>query len=222
MAKDYEEEKKKINEMLMAISSFPVAASWSARESAKKKLIRYYRKADATSRGMVMAFINEKLSNVHEFRDFASVNFMKERKRLQNVSLNDISKMLYDYSSSIDGACYFLDLLADIDDEVSLKVLGFHLTRYLSYPGQEARILSDRAVKALGRASHPYALHLLLDIAESGEGKESFLAAVGEALGKWKEKLFSSKLPKAEKDYLRKRLEALLEAEEADVGRQYG
>ncbi|RME80117.1 MAG: hypothetical protein D6769_00410 [Methanobacteriota archaeon] len=215
----YEKSKQAINELLTVISSYPVATTWANREKAKKSLLEIYKKGDHTTKGMLLAYVNEKLTNARDFRDFMSIGMLKEKGI--DANLTEISKRIFDYSSSIEGISFFLSFLAEIDDELALKLLSFHLARYIASSTFDARVLSNKVVKELGNCNNIYALHILLAVAEAGEGKEFFQMNIGRALKKWSRKVNKVKASKKELTILSNKLDELLTVEVGDAGREY-
>jgi hypothetical protein len=202
----YEKELERIKNIITTISSYPVAITWEQRENLKKELLEIYNKGDDFIKGAILGHINEKLSNVKTFRDFISVSSAKEKST--ELKPEQVMLTILDYSSSVDGIGFFIDLLKDIDDNLSLKMLSYHLTRYLSYNTQEARLLSLKIIKAFHDSKNPYAAHVLLELIELTKDELQF--AVVDGLSYWEEKLKSLKISSAEKKFLKAKIEDIL------------
>ncbi|MEM4296536.1 MAG: hypothetical protein QXI89_00480 [Candidatus Anstonellales archaeon] len=199
---NYEIIRERVRKIISDISSYPVALSWADKESLKKELVEIYKKNDDVIKGYIIAIINERLSSFRYFRDFLSMSLAKERG--QNIKAEDITTAVLDYTSSFDGIDDFLSLLLNFDDTLSLKLLSFHLTRYLNLNTQESRLLSLRAIKGLGQSKNSYAAQLLIVLSDIT--KDELLAAVLDSLKQWEEKLDKIKIDKKEKEKIKEEI----------------
>ncbi len=199
----------KAKELINKICGYPVLVKMSERDSATKQLVALYKKGSNMLKGGVISLINERLAHVRDYRDYISVPYLKEKRRSDKVNTNEIMGQLLDYSSSLDGAAYLLDVLSKFDDELAAKVLTYHITRYMSSPTFLAYVfLARRGVKALASMNYEYSLFVLLDMAEFLHDSPIY-NDLKDALHKLKKR---KKLPKD----VKARLEKLTKSEDKD------
>ena len=163
-----EEEKKelykRVKELIMKITAYPVGVSLAEREKARRALVKLYKESEDDVKGSVMAYMNEKLSNAREYREFICLDYLKEKHRRPDVNPAEITSKILDFSTSADGAAYLLSILGEFDDALAVKMLTFYITRYMAHPFVVFRGLAMKAISVLGGMTCKAALHALADI----------------------------------------------------------
>jgi hypothetical protein len=201
----YKQKIEEIKKIIHGICAYPIALSWQEKNKMKKKLISIYKENDDVIKGAIISYINEKLSNFKNFKDFASM-FLSSDK-ISNPE--KVSMTILDYSSSFDGLYDLIDILIEIDDNLSLKLLSFHLTRYLSINNYVSDMMVIKIIRALGESRNVYAAHVLLNLSEIIDETTEF--ELLESLRKWEEKIDKIKVSKREKEYIKRKIKERLE-----------
>ncbi len=189
----HERDYRRVKELIMQISAYPVGASFKQREEARKALVHLYKKVDDNIKGSILAYMNEKLSSAREYRDFICLDYLKEKRHSERVNPAEITAKILDFSSSVEGAAYFLELLAAFDDELATKLLTFHITRYLSQPFLSFRGLAIKGIALLGKMKTKHAFHTLLYYKELIKGVD-IEAEVEKSLSAWGQKIVKGKV----------------------------
>jgi hypothetical protein len=201
----YKQKIEEIKKIIHGICAYPVALSWEEKNKMKKKLVSIYKENDDVIKGAIISYINEKLSNFKSFKDFASM-FLSSDK-ISNPE--KVSMTILDYSSSFDGLYDLIDVLIEIDDNLSLKLLSFHLTRYISINNYISDMMVLKIIRALGESINVYAAHVLLNLSEIIDETMEF--ELLESLRKWEEKIDKIKVSKREKEYIKRKIKERLE-----------
>ena len=205
MGKSSQKEQKKANNILQVfakVQHYPYSISNEELKKLEKKIINYYKKGDEKVKGMILFFINEKLSDVHALREFINT---KNTKAPQSKILGDALNFFH----SIDGQFFLLSLLKKFDDELSLKLLTHYTSKYLAQPGRFYNIFAEKCIDLLGESRNIYALKFLLSLSEISSIESSVYDTVLHNLQNWKNKIDKIKLDKREKKKLKQRILAM-------------
>ena len=191
----YEKRANEVVGLFEKLSFYPYALDEEGKEKIRKKIVRMYKKGDDTVKGMIVFYVNEKLSNIEKFRQTLNMDKAKGMKAKDPRTF--VVKEMLNYFNSLDGQFFLLDLLKDFDDELALRLLHHYLTRYLSLPGKSFQLLAQRAICNLGESNNPFALELLLSL----RGVED--EALYVALDKWRRKIDRLRIDEGKKKKLK-------------------
>ncbi len=214
---DVEKVREKIKESIKLLCSYPTTSNYRVKENVKKELVEIYKKGNESVKGMILTYINEKLGNAQLFREFESVKNTSFKYK-KNIRAGDVTSSILDYTNSLDGTIELINILSKLDDGPALKVLTYHLTRYMNIQGTVFKILALHSIKALAKSNHPYALSFLLNIAEvGGDNKDDIYYALVYALTEWYLKIDKVKMGKWEKSQLKRRMNKVIEIEKRNL-----
>ncbi len=207
---------EKVRDLVRKISSYPVETTWDEKEKAKRDLIRLYNKSTTKIRGFIIFHLHEKMSKVKRFRDFITV---ADIKRNSNGPINIGLELteIFDYPSSIDGIIDFMDVIKRIDDILVLKLLSYHISRYMFIPPNNAsKVLLSRSIEILGESKNPYALQIIIDTFPSVGDRMDITPAYVEAAKKWMSKVKDIDMPKDMRNRYVKKLKEILKGMNAE------
>ena len=202
--KQTKEQKKanKIMEIFSKIQHYPYSLDEESLTKLERKIINYYKRGDERAKGMILFFINEKLSDVHNLREFINTKSSKEAKpKILGDALN--------FYHSIDGQFFLLSLLRKFDDELSLKLLTHFTSKYLAQPSRFYHIFAEKCIDLLGKSKNQYALKFLLSLSRLSSLDSSLHEVVLHNLSIWKGKLSKLKIKEKEKKKLADEIEKL-------------
>ncbi|MGB9719443.1 MAG: hypothetical protein ACPL06_02520 [Candidatus Anstonellales archaeon] len=210
---------KEIDKLIITIYNYPVFTEYEKKEEAKKNLIKMYKNEDQVIKNTILFILHEKLCTAKEYRDFHNFEGMKMRYKEEDANKirQGIFRRVFDYSGSLDGIFETLDILGKFDDVFSIKLVSYHLSRYMLVNSFETQILSEKAMSILGESNNTYALRVLLSIAPFVYGKERIVPIVADALSVWAEKIDRIKMNEKERNELKKEIKKYIEMEEKRI-----
>ena len=211
---------KEIDKLIITIYNYPVFTGYEKKEGAKRALVRMYKKEDQAIKNTILFILHEKLCMVKEYRDFHNFEGMKMRYKEEDANKvrQGIFRRIFDYSGSLDGMFETFDLLGKFDDVFSIKLVSYHLSRYMLVNSFETQLLTEKAISILGESSNTYAVRILLSLAPFFYGKEKIMPVMADALLLWAEKINKIKMNEKERDRLKKEIKKYVEMEEKRVG----
>ncbi len=214
---------KEIDRLIITIYNYPVFTDYEKKEDAKYALVKMYKKEDQVIKNTILFILHEKLCSAKEYRDFHNFEGMKARYKEEDANKvrQGIFRRVFDYSGSLDGIFETFDLLGKFDDVFSIKLVSYHLSRYMLVNSFETQMLSEKAVSILGESNNTYALRVLLSFAPFFYGKEKIMPIMADALSLWAEKIGRIKISEKERSELKKEIKKYIEIEEKGVG-HYG
>ncbi|MEM2948286.1 MAG: hypothetical protein QXY05_04090 [Candidatus Anstonellales archaeon] len=213
------EKVKQIDNLIMTIYNYPVFTDYEKKEEAKKALIKMYKKEDQVIKNTILFILHEKLCSAKEYRDFHNFEGMKMRYKEEDANKvrQGIFRRVFDYAGSLEGIFETFDILGKFDDVFSIKLVSYHLSRYMLVNSFETQVLSEKAISVLGESNNTYALRVLLSLAPFFYGKEKVVPIMIDALSTWAEKLDRLKMSEKEKNELKKEIKKYIEMEEKRV-----
>lgn len=211
---------REIDRLIITIYNYPAFTGYKKKEEAKKALVRMYKNGDQIIKNTILFILHEKLCAVKEYRDFHNFEGMKMRYKEDDANKvrQGIFRRIFDYSGSLDGIFETFELLGKFDDVFSIKLVSYHLSRYMLVNSFETQMLSEKAISILGESSNIYALRVLLFLAPFIYGKEKIIPVMADALLMWAEKVDRIKMSEKERSRLKKEIKKYVEMEEKRVG----
>ncbi len=195
----------KILELFSRIQHYPYSLSDEDFQKIEKAIVRKYKNGDEKTKGMILFFINEKLSDVGNIREFINT---KTTKAPQSKILGDALNFYH----SLDGQFFLLSLLKKFGDDLSLKLLTHFTSKYLSQPARFYHIFAEKCIDLLGESKNVYALKFLISLSELSSLDSSIHDVVLHNLSNWKKKIPRLKIDGKEKKRLKEKLDSLTEA----------
>ena len=211
---------KEIDRLIVTIYNYPVFTDYRKKEEAKEAIIEIYKKGDQSIKNTILFILHEKLCAAKEYRDFHNFEGMRARYKDEDANKvrQRIFRNIFDYAGSLDGIFETFELLGKFDDVFSIKLLSYHLSRYMLVNSFETQILSEKVLTILGGSNNTYALRILLSIAPFAYEREKLLPIMIDALSLWAEKIDKIKIDRKEKKELKKEIKKYIEMEEKKVG----
>jgi len=204
---------REIDRLIMTIYNYPVFTDYRKKEEAKKALINLYKKEDQVIKNTILFILHEKLCAAKEYRDFH--NFEGMRMRYKDEDANKVRQRIFrsvfDYAGSLDGIFETFEILKNFDDVFSIKLMNYHLSRYMLVNSFETQLLSEKVLNVLGESNNPYALRVLLSIAPFAYEREKMVPVIVNALSIWAEKIDKIKMNKKEKKELKNEIKKYIE-----------
>ena len=212
---------KILDQAFFAFNFYPVATKEEDMLEAKKKIKETYVKGSETIKQIVLYMIHENITKVTELKTIH--NFEHFKQRMLNADAAQIRanvyKSMFNYTISLEGAIELIKFLGEIPGADAAKVLTYHFSFFSGIEIEAMHILRNATLDALGDSDSPYALKCLLRYARYSDS-EALGNRIGAAVIKWDEKLEELKIPKTEKDNLRKMLDEVITLELG--GKHYG
>ncbi len=207
-----------VNDAMLKFNMYPVAAKEGAKDDALAALKRLYKEGDPSLRQIILYVLHETFSQFAEYRIAKNLDYF--RKKLPQAEASQhrlhVYRSMFNYSSSLEGLIEIVDLLSELGDDDSAKVLTHQFSFLCAYDNSEAaRILRGAVVDALGKSDSVYALKALLSYVRNVEN-EQLGGRIISSIVEWKEKVHRLKLGQKEKDELMKKINdvVLMEREE--------
>lgn len=217
-----EEERKRklreVDEAMMKFNMYPVAANEHAKNEALATLKRLYSSGDDKIRQVILYVLHETLAQFSDYRVQKNLEYFRKKFPQNEAAQNrlNVYRAMFNYSNSIEGLMEVVNLLADLGDNDSAKVLTHHFSFACAYDNSEgSRMLRNAIVDALGKTKSAYALKALLSYVKNTEN-EQLGGRIISSIVEWKEKIGELKIEQKEKDELLKRINdvVMLEREE--------
>ncbi len=218
-----EEEKRRsslrvLDEAVMRFNMYPVAANEEAKNNALAAMKRIYAEGDGAVKQSTLYVLHEMLCQLSEYRTQKNLEYFRKRFPQNEPAQNrlNVYRAMFNYSGSLEGLGEIVELLADLGDDDSAKVLTHHFSFLCAFDGSEgARMMRNSIVDALGKSNSVYALKALLSYVQNAEN-EHLGGRIISSIAEWKDKMHGLKIGQKEKDALLKRINevVMLEREE--------
>jgi predicted LPLAT superfamily acyltransferase len=212
---------KEIEKALFAIRFYPVAVDEKSKNEALTTLAKVHKEGNDTIRQMVLYMIHEALAKTAEFRLMHTQEYfsMKEQKDPAKSRMS-VYRAIFNYNTSIEGACELYSFLGGLDMDDAAKLLTYHFSRLCSMENEANHMLRSAVIEALGASKSRYALMSLLEYAKHSDSEKS-MGRIMAALRAWQEKIEHMKITDTEREELRARMHELIERK-GTGGTHYG
>lgn len=216
-----QENVKILDQAFFALNFYPVATKEENMNEAREKIKEIYIKGNETIKQIVLYMIHENVAKVNELKILQNFDYHKQKTpNLETAQIRaNVYKGMFNYTASLEGVIELIKMLGELPGTDAAKILTYHFSVFSGIEIESMHILRNAVVEALGESSAPYALKCLLRYAKYSDS-EMLAQRIGSAILKWDEKLESMKLPKIEKENLRKNLSEVITLELG--GKHYG
>ncbi len=205
---------KEMEQAIFSIKFYPVAVKEDAKETAKQKIKKAYKEENETTRQLILYLIHEALSQSSELKIMHNFEtFKKKFPTSEPAQLRiQVYRAMFNYNYSVEGLIEIINLLGELGDDDSAKLLTYHFSFLTSSEIESAHMLRNAVIEALGSSKSTYALTSLLEYAKYSDN-ENLLQRITSALRGWSERLGTLSLPKKEKERLKEELNKIFTSE---------
>ncbi|MCX6774000.1 MAG: hypothetical protein NTY68_03330 [Candidatus Micrarchaeota archaeon] len=206
----YNESAAKMSQLLTKMTLYPIDISYSDFNKCRQDLLKLYHDGDIVVKGILIVELNERLSHIEGSKDFINAIKLAEKHNRQ-IEMKEIINKIYDSSYSMDGSIEMLKILAEIDDERSLRLLSNYLTKYLNQGSHLFRTLIIYSIRILGKSKNPFSIQIVLDLIETGSIPDYLYNDVNSALEEWNGKIAKMKIDPDQKKEIKERIAKILD-----------
>jgi hypothetical protein len=206
----YNESAIRMSQLLTKITLYPIDISYADFKKCRQDLLKLYHEGDIVVKGIFIVEINERLSHIEGSKDFINAIKLAEKHNRQ-VEMKEIINKIYDSSYSLDGSIDMLRLLAEIDDERTLRLLSNYLTKYLNQGSHLFRTLIIFSIRIFGKSKNPFSIQILLDLIETGSIPDYLYNDINSALEGWNSKIGKMKMDPEQKKDIKERIAKILD-----------
>ncbi|MEK6981410.1 MAG: hypothetical protein AABX38_00640 [Candidatus Micrarchaeota archaeon] len=216
-----QEKVKILDQAFFALNFYPVATKEENMNEAREKIKEIYTKGNETIKQIVLYMIHENVAKVNELKVMQNFEYHKQKApNLETAQIRaNVYKGMFNYTASLEGIIELIKILGELPGTDAAKILTYHFSVFSGIEIESMHILRNAVIEALGDSAAPYALKCLLRYARYSDS-EMLAQRIGASIIKWDEKLESMKLPKNEKDELKKSLSEVITQELG--GKHYG
>jgi len=205
----YNESATKMSQLLTKMTLYPIDISYSDFKKCRREIVKIYRDGDVVVKGILIVELNERLSHIEGSKEFINAIKLAEKHNRQ-VEMKEIINKIYDSSYSLDGSLEMLKILAEIDDERSLRLISNYLSKYLNQGSHLFRTLIMFTIRILGESKNPFSIQLLLDLIETGSIPDYLYKDVNSALEGWNGRIGKMKIDTEQRKEIRERIDRVL------------
>ncbi len=194
---------RKIDDLIRKIQTYPVISKDTDMLDAKMELINTYKQGNDNVKQSILYVLHNLLFEIDDIRQPQSTRIIKIREQINDdVKLRIATyQKMFNYNTSFEGIHEVINILTQLDDSSSAKVLTHFFSHILMLESEANRMLRNDIVHALGNMTNMYALKALLYY-HSVVSYDKLENEINDALNKWKKKLGKLNISKQEKEII--------------------